>query len=317
MKISIHQTGIISEFTRAIGATVKGRFVFIPESRGGGYITGFNWENALRMMIRNYYLNEEVNIEWTNEQMIEQDYIAIFLSGVFPSLTEPDSNLSPEPASMLICKQKVSTAIDMPSNTVFRSITISVSRQYLHTLFSHIHHPVVESVLEAKDNLILEMGISPEIIGIASEMLRQNIPGSMESHYYKLKCEELLCHIFVLLMQREEIPLNHLHIDDIKAIYAVKAYLLSHPEEAPHIALLAEKAGMSQPKLRKLFKQTFGKNMFDYYQSVRMQKAAHLLKEKKLSVSEVGYQLGFSNLSHFSRIFEEYIGMKPKKYSLM
>lgn len=27
------------------------------------------------------------------------------------------------------------------------------------------------------------------------------------------------------------------------------------------------------------------------------------------------YQLGFSNLSHFSRLFEKHIGMKPKKYS--
>jgi AraC-like DNA-binding protein len=48
---------------------------------------------------------------------------------------------------------------------------------------------------------------------------------------------------------------------------------------------------------------------------MRMQEAARLLKEKRLTVSEVGYRLGFTNLSHFSRVFEEHIGMKPKKYS--
>jgi AraC-like DNA-binding protein len=37
--------------------------------------------------------------------------------------------------------------------------------------------------------------------------------------------------------------------------------------------------------------------------------------EEKLSVSEVGYQMGFSNISHFSRVFEKHIGLKPKKYS--
>jgi AraC-like DNA-binding protein len=46
-----------------------------------------------------------------------------------------------------------------------------------------------------------------------------------------------------------------------------------------------------------------------------MQEAARLLNEKRLTVSEVGYQLGFTNLSHFSRVFEQHIGMKPKKYS--
>ena len=48
-----------------------------------------------------------------------------------------------------------------------------------------------------------------------------------------------------------------------------------------------------------------------------MNEAAYLIREEKLSVSETGYRLGFSNLSHFSRIFEKHIGMKPKKYSAL
>ncbi|MDP4176082.1 MAG: AraC family transcriptional regulator [Bacteroidota bacterium] len=39
------------------------------------------------------------------------------------------------------------------------------------------------------------------------------------------------------------------------------------------------------------------------------------LKEENLSVSYVGYKLGFINLSHFSRVFNEHMGMKPKQYS--
>jgi len=73
---------------------------------------------------------------------------------------------------------------------------------------------------------------------------------------------------------------------------------------------------MSEPKLRKLFKQTFGKGVFEYYQTARMQEATKLLKERRMTVSEVGYQLGFTNLSHFSRVFEQYTGMKPKKFSV-
>jgi AraC-like DNA-binding protein len=47
-----------------------------------------------------------------------------------------------------------------------------------------------------------------------------------------------------------------------------------------------------------------------------MQEAARLLIEKRLTLSDVGYQLGFTNLSHCSRVFEQYIGMKPKSYRL-
>jgi AraC-like DNA-binding protein len=198
---------------------------------------------------------------------------------------------------------------------MFGSVTIAVAKQYLHQRFGNIDHPVVASILEGKDNFVFETGISTAIIRTASEMLGQPVPEAVESHYYKLKCEELLCHVFAMLMQREIVPATGMHIGDIKAIYAIKARLQSNLDEPPNIALLAKEAGMSEPKLRKLFKQTFGKGVFEYYQSARMQEAARLLKEKQLTVSEVGYQLGFTNLSHFSRVFEQYMGSKPKKYS--
>jgi len=317
MKLSITDqgSGIILEFARAIGATVRGRFIDIPDSKGAGYMTGFSWGKDLRMMIRNYHLNEDVSIERTNVMADGQDDFIFLLSGIFASPVQPEKQLSPERAYMFICMHAVSSVLEMPSNTFFGSVTIAVSRPYLRQLFGEIQHPVVESILEAKGNFVFEAGISPEMIRTANDMLDQPIPESVESHYYKLKCEELLCYIFMLLMQREAVPASGMHIDDIKAIYAIKGRLQAHLDEPPHIAALAREAGMSEPKLRKLFRQTFGKGVFDYYQSARMQEAARLLKEKGLTVSEVGYQLGFTNLSHFSRVFEQYTGMKPKKYS--
>jgi AraC-like DNA-binding protein len=41
------------------------------------------------------------------------------------------------------------------------------------------------------------------------------------------------------------------------------------------------------------------------------------LNAEKLPVSELGHQLGFASLSHFSRVFKKQIGIKPKKYSAM
>lgn len=317
MKISVTDkgSGVMFEFARAIGASIQGRFIYIPESKGAGYITGFSWGNDLRMAIRNYHLKEDIFIERTNELTQGQEDLVFLLSGVFPSLGHPGERLSPEGANIIICRHAVSSIMAMPSNTIFGSVTIAISKQYLHQLFGQIHHPVVQGVLEAGENFVFETDVSSEIIKTASDFLAQPVPEIMESHYYKLKCEELLCHIFTRLMQREEVPVSSMHISDIKAIYAIKLHLGAHTSEPPNIAALAREARMSEPKLRKLFRQTFGKGVFEYYQSMRMQKAAHLLREQRLSVSEVGYQLGFTNLSHFSRVFEQHIGIKPKKYS--
>lgn len=307
----------MADFTKVIAATINGRFTYIPEHKGTGYITGINWGNDLRMMIRNYYLKEDISIEWTNESMEKQEHVVFLLSGILPSALPPGEALLPEQARILICRQLVSSLISMPSNTIFGSVAIGVSQSYLHQLFGHLDHPVVTSVLEAEDSFVLETGISPQILNAASGMLHQPVPESLASHYYKLKCEELLCYTFALLMQREALPLSKMHLDDIKAIYALKLRLQSAFSEVPPIASLAKEAGMSEPKMRKLFKQTFGKGVFDYYQSMRMQEAARLLKEKRLTVAEIGYQLGFTNLSHFARVFEQHLGLKPKKYSVL
>ena len=42
----------------------------IPESKGAGFLTGFWWGSNLRMMIRNYYLKEDVVVSWTNEAIL-------------------------------------------------------------------------------------------------------------------------------------------------------------------------------------------------------------------------------------------------------
>ena len=319
MKISVTDkqgSGITLQFARAIGATIDGRFIHIPESKGGGYLTGFAWENGLRMMVRNYYLNEEVLLERTNELAEGQDDIIFFIGGVFPFPVQQEKQLIAEEASVFICTYAISSVLTMPPNTFFRSVTIAVTRKYLQQFFGNIAHPVVVSILEAKENFAYETGISPEMIQAAAEILHPPVPESLESYHSKLKCEELLCYIFALLIQREAVPTRNMHIEDIKAIYAIKSRLQSQLGEPPDIASLAREAGMSEPKLRKLFKQAFGKGVFEYYQSMRMQEAARLLKEKRLTVSEVGYQLGFTNLSHFSRVFEQHVGLKPKRYSV-
>jgi len=318
MKISVidkNGSGIMSQFAAAIGASIEGRFFKIPSDKGGGYITGFSWGDEIKMMIRNYYLNEEILLDRTNELVEGQDNIFFILSGIFPSVLSSEKQLAAEQPNVLICRQEVSSVLTMPSNTYFRSITIGASRKYLSGVFGNLSHPVLTAILQSPDQFAFETSISAEMIRTASEMLNEPIPESMESHYYRLKCEELLCYVIALLMQRDTAHISGVHLKDIKAIYSVKSVLQSNLHSAPDIVLLAKNAGLSEAKMRKLFRQTFGKGLFEYFQFMRMNEAARLLKGSKATVAEVGYQLGFTNMSHFSRIFAQHIGTKPKKYA--
>ena len=155
------------------------------------------------------------------------------------------------------------------------------------------------------------------MFGIAAEMQQLSLPTELESQYYKLKSEELPCHIFSMLIEREPLPASQSHVEDIRAIYAIKERLQSDLGTPPDIVQLSREAGMSNRKLHQLFNQIFSKSVFECFQWLRMQEAARLLRSRRLTVSEVGYQLGFTNLGHFTRIFEQHHGIQPKRYSLI
>lgn len=157
--------------------------------------------------------------------------------------------------------------------------------------------------------------ISPKIQSVADDIFQIKPTHHLANFYYKIKAEELIFLFFENLLQRDELPKYPIHTNDIKAVYALREELLNSIDKPPQLDVLATKVNMSVSKLGKVFKQIFGDSIYNYYQKLRMQEAAFLLREEKLSVSEVGYQLGFSNLSHFTRLFEKHIGVKPKKYS--
>lgn len=52
----------------------------------------------------------------------------------------------------------------------------------------------------------------------------------------------------------------------------------------------------------------------EYIKSIRMKKAAMLLKQKKFTIAEVMYMVGYSNPSYFSKCFQATFGCTPKQY---
>lgn len=128
------------------------------------------------------------------------------------------------------------------------------------------------------------------------------------------KGNALICQLLMSLCNRTEQTLYPIHPDDLQNIYKAREKMLSSLSTPPVLSVLAQYAGMSESKFKRLFKQVFGDSVFHYYQLRRLQKAASLLDTGHCSVTEVGYRLGFTNLSHFSRQFESIIGVKPKQY---
>ena len=102
------------------------------------------------------------------------------------------------------------------------------------------------------------------------------------------------------------------HSEDRMGLCAVASYLLKYPEESPSVEKLARLACMSPTKLKNLFKQVYGKTLYGYLRSVRMDFAATHLKEG-LSVTEVAISVGYQSVNRFSEAFRDAFGKYPSK----
>ena len=100
---------------------------------------------------------------------------------------------------------------------------------------------------------------------------------------------------------------------DRERILYVRDYLLEHIDAPPTLTELSRKAGLNEYKLKKAFKETFDKTVFEYLADVRLETAKNDLLEDKKTVTEIAYALGYSSLQHFSMAFKKKFGVSPNK----
>lgn len=80
------------------------------------------------------------------------------------------------------------------------------------------------------------------------------------------------------------------------------------------ISDIASELNMSVPNFSSKFKRTMNMTPNDYLTNIKLQEARKLLRHK--NVTEVAYDLGYENISHFIFLFKKKFGLTPKQYIL-
>ncbi len=83
-----------------------------------------------------------------------------------------------------------------------------------------------------------------------------------------------------------------------------------------HITLdeIAEKVSMTVPAFCRYFKKATGKTFTKLVNEYRVVHATKLLLESHSSITDVCYESGFNNFSHFNKLFKEITGKSASKY---
>jgi AraC-like DNA-binding protein len=80
------------------------------------------------------------------------------------------------------------------------------------------------------------------------------------------------------------------------------------------VAALAEQVGLSSDYLSKLFRTAMGRTISDYFQLRRVHRACQLLMDPSYSVTDIAFDLGYSDAPHLCRMFQRHRSMSPMTY---
>lgn len=102
------------------------------------------------------------------------------------------------------------------------------------------------------------------------------------------------------------------HADD--ALRPVVAYLVGHCHEELTVEALARVFATNRTTLQARFKEGTGLSVGQYVIRLRVQLAAHLLRDTSLTVAEIMERTGFNDPSHFARTFKRHTGRSPSDF---
>lgn len=99
-------------------------------------------------------------------------------------------------------------------------------------------------------------------------------------------------------------------------IERAKEIIISSYNEPLNRKKIAEKLGVSNNHLARLFKHYYGMTISEYIIELRMEEATRLLTHTDIEITEVALKTGVKSMSNFYKIFKERTGLTPKEYRL-
>jgi len=205
----------------------------------------------------------------------------------------------------------------LPQKKRYRSIDLIFSKDWLENNFSGKSDRAYKLIqlLAKKKNPTLLL----ELLDKTTYVVAENISTGLQKNNISLLSMKaqiftLLNNFFHRALQRSQRNLKKnqaLYYDQIKEIERSLAQY--YTEELPKISSLAKEFNISPSTLKRHFKHIYNRSIYDYYLEQKMALGMAMLEEKKSSVSEIAYRLGYHKVNSFSKIFKKHFGILPSQ----
>ena len=304
--------------SKQLPASIINNTMHIPQHRGSGLIKSIYLEEGLylRYTRLRYYEDIEI-IRLSRTPDSEIIYALCFLltptslrlvKPIFPS-----SPVTGYPSNVFITSNNSRLSGQIPEGVLSHTIELLFSKEWLYTHLAGME----EKILSITGSLEGEGPVIAETTQPADDYLLSEIEFELHKPLFNLltvrsRTLMVMANIINRIPGRNNPLLPATEAPYVQTIRQVEQRLVHSLEDMlPSQKQLAKEFALSESTLKRHFKAIYGKTMYEYYLEKKMELAKWLLQEKKASVSETAYMLGYEKVSAFITIFKKFHKILP------
>jgi AraC-like DNA-binding protein len=310
----------LHEIAGQLGVEVKNGGFRIPPDQGEGYFLQVQFNENILITYYELMLNQQSTI--IRKKSDNHNIIPIIFwlsnSGIKQELNAEKKEIGKDtPNGIFLPANSVETVYTIPKGVAVKNLTVFIDKNWLRNNTLQQDNFINNVILSSSQFFLFE-DISykmEEVLMPIEETLKNNMDHPLAKINLYANTMTLIYLFFEKILTRSSnnqvVKFTH---QDIQRVFKVKAVLIRDHVSIPSTTHLAQECGISERKLQRLFKQVFGKSIYQFAMAVKMEEAKKMLASRKYNVSEVGFLVGYSNLSHFIEKYKEHFGLTPKAF---
>lgn len=199
----------------------------------------------------------------------------------------------------------------------FHGISILISMEIASRMVSSILKDVsvdlkrIRHALCPQDRLFV-MRSAESIQHIFAELY--TIPNEVKKGYLKLKVMELLLFLSVIDPSQYQEVRTYYNKSQVEMIKTMHVFMIEHLDQHFTLQELSEKFHIPLTAMKRCFKGIYGKSIYAYMRTFRMQEAAKMINNNNESITTIAQKVGYSNAGKFSSAFKDVMHILPSEY---
>ena len=311
---------VLQELSGVIGQPFHDDTLLIPEKLGTGFVRVATLPNGLSLLMTDNLVHDDMRFQRMRTEnpyfILGLDEIHIARNLTYISDRDSITNYPPLFAGVYLNSTLLDNVMISSRNNHFRGVRVIFDPAWM---MKYLGIPKDDEVLRRYISLkARKFTLEPMDEEYRSQM-NQIIDADPASPLYMtilenrvmMLIERFFSRLAVLVKRHKAFQVNN---DDVFLLMEVEQAMVDDfSKTPPTIEELARRFSVGTSKLKRQFKQVYGIPIYEYYQKYRMEKAKDLLLSGGFAVKEVGYRLGYQNLSNFANAFKKEFGVLPSE----